>query len=222
MSDVPAVSAIADVLALWGHDGWLTPPLVPVVEAAAPTIGRARTIGITVGPTGPGMTPIYELLSNDLKGRIVVLAGAHPVPGAVFGELLGLAAQQSGAAGVLVDGGVRDRPDMAELGLPVYARDQRVVGPNGLAHVTSFGQPVAIDTATGTSVSISDADHLVIDPTGCVRIAASVGLDAVLDAARRYAAAEALVASVMAEGESLRTAYRHKKAVVDELKQQGR
>lgn len=221
MSDVPAVSAIADVLALWGHDGWLSPPLVPVVASSAPIIGRARTIGVTVGATGPGMTPIYELLSNDLKGRIVVIAGAHRLPGAVFGEILGRAAQQCGAAGVLVDGGVRDRPDMADLGLPVYARDERVVGPNGLAHVTSFGQVVAIDTTVGVTTTVSDADHVVIDATGCVRIAATVGLDAVLDAARRYAAAEELVSSLMAEGESLRTAYRHKKAVVDELKQQG-
>ena len=149
------------------------------------------------------MTPIYELLSNDLKGRIVVIAGATRCPARCSARSWAAPPSSAVRAGVLVDGGVRDRPDMAELGLPVYARDERVVGPNGLAHITSFGQTIAIDTAIGVTTTISDADHVVIDATGCVRIAAAVGLDAVLDAARRYAAAEDLVASMMAEGESL-------------------
>jgi regulator of RNase E activity RraA len=209
---VPPVSAIADVLALWGHDGWLTPPLSPIVAATRPTIGRIQTVSVSSGSSGPGLVPIYDVLSNDLAGRFVVIAGAGPLPGAMFGEILALSAHTCGALGVLIDGSVRDRPAMAALGMPVYGVDQCVVGPNGHAHVTEIGQSIAIN---GTI--IDGDDHVVVDATGCVRIAASL-LDEVLDAASRYAAAEDLVVAAMADGQPLASAYRHKKSIVDELR----
>jgi 4-hydroxy-4-methyl-2-oxoglutarate aldolase len=209
---VPPVSAIADVLALWGHDGWLTPPLTPVVAAAQPIIGRVQTVSVTADSSGPGLFPIYDVLSGNLADRFVVIAGAAPIPGAMFGEILALAAHGCGALGVLIDGSVRDRPAMAALGMPVYAMDQCVVGPNGHAHVVAVGQAVTIH---GTTIDVDD--HIVVDATGCVRVAAAL-LDDVLDAATRYAAAEDLVVAAMGDGQPLASAYRHKKSIVDELR----
>ena len=209
---VPPVSAICDVLALWGIDGWLSPPLVPIVAAATPIVGGVRIVTIEIGESGPGMSPIYDFLSNDLSGMFVVMAGAYPLPGAVFGEILGRAANQQGCFGALVDGGVRDRPALSELAMPVYAINERVAGPNGVAHV------VGIDVAAYVGATLIDPrDHIVVDATGCVRI--PFGQDqAVLAAAQRYAAAEDLVAASIAEGEPLGSAYRHKKHIVEELR----
>ena len=128
-------------------DGWLTPPLAPVVAASAAVSGRALTVQLAHGTSGPGLSPIYDVLSADLADRVVVIAGARPVPGAVFGEILAGAARQQGAVGVLVDGWVRDRDDMTAIGLPVLAVGERVVGPNGSAHLLSVGQPVSIDSS---------------------------------------------------------------------------
>lgn len=211
-SAVPPVSAIADVLALWGDDGWLTPPLRPVVGASVPTIGRALTITITFAPTGPGLEPIFELLSGDLTGRMLVLAGAAAVPGAVWGELLTRAARQRGASGVLVDGWVRDRPEMAAIGFPVYAIGEHVVGPNGQAQLTHIDTTVTVN-----EVCVAADDMIVVDAGGCVRLRAATA-DAVLHAARRYSTAEDLVARSLAEGEPLARAYHHKKSIVDELR----
>lgn len=212
VSTIPPVSAIADVLALWGHDGWLTPPLFPVVPSSSPVVGKVCTVAITAGARGAGLTGIYDVLSGDLMDRIVVIAGAQAVPGAVFGEIMARAAQQRGALGVLVDGSVRDQPDLIDIGLPVYAVDQCVVGPNGQAHIESVGADISID---GTSVGIEDC--IVVDATGCVRIAAAL-IDQVLQAASRYATAEDLVATAVGQGEPLSSAYRHKKSIVDELR----
>jgi len=214
---IPPVSAIADVLALWGHDGWLTPPLAPVVPAAEPIIGRVQTVSVTAGATGPGLVPIYDVLSNDLADRFVVIAGAAPVPGAMFGEILALAAHGCGALGVLVEGSVRDQPAMTALGMPVYAVDQCVVGPNGHAHVVAVGQPVTITNGNGADTTIDVDDHIVVDATGCVRITSALLAD-VLDAATRYAAAEDLVVAAIGEGQPLASAYHHKKSIVDELR----
>lgn len=205
------VSAICDVLALRSDDGCLTPTLVPIVAAPAPAIGRARTVTITHDSTGNGMAPIFDVLSDDLTGCVLVVSGAVAVPGAVWGEILTRAAQQQGATAVLIDGWVRDRPAMATIGLPIYACGDRVAGPNGLAHVIAVGKPVLIG-----AVTVEPDDLIVVDGTGCVRVRAA-DAEAVLPAADRYAAAEDLVVKALIEGETLATAYRHKKAITDEL-----
>ncbi len=212
MTDAIApVSAVADVLALWELDGWLTPPLRPIVRAPAPVSGRALTVQVTAGASGPGFAGIYDVLSGDLDGRVVVIAGAQGVAGAIFGEILAGAAHGRSAVGVLVDGWVRDRSDMCAIGLPVLAVGERVVGPNGTAQLGDVGVRVVVD-----HVSIDNDDVVVIDESGCVRIPIDVA-EPVLEGARRYAAAESLVAAALAEGEPLTSAYRHKKAVVAEL-----
>lgn len=205
-------SVIADVLALWKQDGWLTPPLQPIVPTSAPIVGRALTLTVTIGPTGPGLAPIYDVLSGDLAGRVIVLAGASAVAGAVWGEILTRAALQQNASAVLIDGWVRDRPSIADLGLPIYACGEHLVGPSGQAHIVAVEAPVTINT-----VAVAPDDLVVVDATGCVRIPA-VDAREVLDAAQRYAAAEDLVVKALNEGEPLARAYRHKKTITDELR----
>ena len=209
---IPSTSAIADVLALWDEDGWLTPPLSPIVPSRQALLARVLTVRVEVASSGQGMTPIYDVLSNDLDALVLVIAGAQGVPGAVWGEILTTAALQQRASGVLVDGCVRDRPDMQRLGLPVYARGEHVGGPSNSAHIVEVGCPV---TVAGTAISADD--YIVFDACGCVRIPA-LRRDQVLDGARRYSAAEELVSLALAAGEPLSTAYRHKKIVVDELR----
>jgi regulator of RNase E activity RraA len=210
---VAPTSAIADVLALWGFDGWLTPPLDLVVAGAeSPVVGRALTVQISAAATGPGFSQIYDVLSQELSGGIVVMAGAQPVGGAVFGELLASAAAGRGAVSVLVDGWIRDCDELALIGLPVIAAGTRVVGPYGTAHIT------AVDTVVDIGgVAISPNDVVVTDRSGAVRIPAPEA-EAVLAAARRYAAAEVAVAEALADGEPLTAAYRHKRAMLDELR----
>jgi regulator of RNase E activity RraA len=208
---LPPVSAVADVLALWGADGWLTPPLRPVVAPDGPWLGRARTVELRPGSAGPGMAPLYDLLSTELEGDVVVVS-ATGVNGAAWGEILATAARGAGVVGVLVDGSVRDGPAMAELGLPVLAADQCVVGPNGLAHVVAIDGPVTIGRTT-----VAGGDHVLLDATGAVRIRSNDLAD-VLGAAARYALAEDAVLAALASGVGLDTAYLHKKSIVDELR----
>ncbi len=210
------VSAIADVLALWNHDGWLTPPLQPVVAASAPVAGRALTITVGAGLKGPGFSPIYDVLSRDLTGRILILAGADAVPGAVWGEILTRAALQQGASAVLVEGWVRDRPVITDLGLPIYATGEHIAGPSGLAHITAIDAPITIHS-TGIATRVASHDLIVVDATGCVRVPATEA-DDVLLAANKYAAAEDLVVKALNEGEPLARAYHHKKSIAAELR----
>jgi 4-hydroxy-4-methyl-2-oxoglutarate aldolase len=212
MTELPSTSAIADVLALWGLDGWLTPPLLPIVSADQPVMARVLTVEVRVGAEGPGMAPIYDVLSNDLSDTALLIAGAEEAPGAVWGELLSMAAKQQGAQAALVEGWVRDRSEVEAIGLPMYASGERIAGPGGRAHIVAVGGQVNIG-----GVAVASDDVVVLDAAGCVRIAGE-RVHEVLDAARRYAAAEQQVAAALAAGEPLTRAYAHKKSMVDELR----
>ncbi|MCU1392933.1 MAG: Demethylmenaquinone methyltransferase-like protein [Ilumatobacteraceae bacterium] len=209
---IAPVSAVADVLQLWELDGWLTPPLSPVVPARQTVIGKVVTITIVSSPTGPGLGPVYSMLSRDLSGRFVVLGGGMSVAGAVWGGIMSTAAHLNDATGVLVDGIARDVPEMTAVGLPVYATESCVVGPNGTAHVVEVGGAVAIG-----GVIIDPQDSIVADSSGCVRIPYD-HLDDVLAAAELYADAEQRVLQALRDGESLTSAHAIRKAVVEQLR----
>lgn len=203
---------MADVAALWGHDGWLTPPLRPVVGASAPAAGRARTVRLEVSETGPGMAKAFDLLSHDLTGEVVVWTGVGDAPGATWGEILSVAARGQGATAVLVDGAVRDVDEMTAAGLPVYASRTAVVGPNGMVHAVEIDVPVVIG-----DVQICAGDTIVVDASGCMRLS-SDHADELMSAATRYAAGEGALLAALGDGEPLNSAYLHKKRAVDALR----
>ncbi len=206
------MSALADVAALWGHDGWLTPPLQPVVAAPTPVAGRARTVRLEVAPSGPGMARAFDLLSHDLTGHVVVWAGVTDSPGATWGEILSVAARGRGAAAVLVDGAVRDVDEMKSAGVPVYARGTAVVGPNGMVHAVEVDVPVVIG-----EVEIRPGDTIVVDASGCMRLAGDHA-EELMSAAAVYTAGEGALLAALGDGEPLTSAYLHKKRAVEALR----
>lgn len=207
-TNLAPVSAIADVLALIGRDGWLTPPLQPIVACTTPTRSRAKTFRLEMRDNGPGLSALYEALSTDLTGCAVVIE-AHSVEGAIWGEILATAAKNSGVVTAIVGGSVRDRSSILAINLPLYAEREIVVGPAGKAHVTEVGCALTIG-----SVTICQEDVIVGDMGGCVRIPSALATD-VLNAALAYAAAEQDTLDSLHRGEPLTTAYLYKKYVVE-------
>ena len=207
-----SASAIADVLALRGEGGWLTPPLTPMVPATCRASAGVVTVRIERRDTGADFKPMYEVLSAENKGKVLVVAGAIDIGGAIWGEILTVAAIQAGFAGVAIDGFVRDLSAMTTLGLPIYASGTAVVGPLGRAHVAAVGEAVTIG-----GFEVSPTDHVVLDDSGCVRLHAHE-VDAVLTAATEYEKAEEEVLKALASGERLSSAYRYKADVVARLR----
>jgi regulator of RNase E activity RraA len=215
MADLPPVSAIADVLALRGLGGWLTPPLRPIVAPAQPLAGRAVTIALRAKPSGRGLAELQQLLSTNLDGSMLVVAGARSVGGAVWGEIMSRAANRAGALAVLVDGAVRDRPAMAVESLPVFASSEAVVGPAGRVTVAGIDVHVSVG-----GFGVVPGDLVVVDATGAVRIPAERA-DEVLADARAYCEGEERVLGALAAGEPYAEAYRAKQDAVDRLLHRG-
>jgi 4-hydroxy-4-methyl-2-oxoglutarate aldolase len=82
-----------------------------------------------------------------------------------LGELLATQVKVRGAAGILVDGAVRDVTELVELGLPVWTHFVRVKGATK-TKVGRLNMPISVG---GTQ--ISPADILVLDADGgvCVK-----------------------------------------------------
>ena len=205
-------SAIADVLALRGQSGWLTPPLAPIVAARCPVVGEVVTVQIERRDSGADFKSMYEVLSALQAGKILVIAGAVEVGGAIWGEILTASAQQAGFVGVAIDGFVRDIAAMQNLDLPIYASGTAVVGPLGRAHVVSVGETVSI-----FGQEVSSGDQIVLDDSGCVRLGSSDAQE-ILEAAALYEKGEEQVLQALAAGERLNSAYRYKADVVSRLK----
>jgi len=205
---LPPTTCLADVLQLRGETGWLSPPLRPMV-IAPPVLGTARTVRLAAGPGGLG--PLRDLLTEDLSGRVIVIADARHAAGGVWGEILSLAAQGRGAAGVLVDGAVRDLAALGRIGLQVWAGDQATAGPGADVHVAEIGGPVTIGSA-----SLADGDPVLLDAEGAVALPSRTAPD-VLAAATAYARAEEEVTAELLAGRDLSEAYRHKASVVQRI-----
>ena len=214
-----STSAIADVLALKGRSGWLTPPLQPVVAARCPVVGEAVTMRIerrdvSAGGDAPDFTPMYDVLSGDHPGKVLVIAGAVDVGGAVWGEILAHSARQAGFAAIALDGFVRDLGALHDLALPIYASGTAVVGPQGQAHVSAVNVDVVIN-----GVTVSPGDTIVLDDSGCVCLQSTISSD-VLSAAALYERAEEEVLGALAAGERITSAYKYKSSAVARLKGQ--
>jgi regulator of RNase E activity RraA len=212
IADLPPTSAIADVMALHGLNGVLTPPLRPIAGTGPSLIGEALTITFSVAADGPGMSTVFEVLSGDLTGRVLILAGLDDLPGAAFGEILATAARERGAVAVLVDGAARDVSSLELVGLPVYARRTCIAGPNGTAHAVGVDVTVTID-----KVTVQPGDSVVADKEGCVRVPPDV-LTTIMRDSLRYAATEDRLQMQLVDGGRLDEAYAIKKSVVDDLR----
>ena len=118
---------------------------------------------------------VHAVMAEVRPGEVIVLTMPEPRPVALVGDLLATQALAAGAAAILVDAAVRDIEELAEMGLPIWARWVRVRG----ARKDSAGQidvPVTVGGAT-----INPGDVLVLDADG-VAVVPAARVDEVLEA----------------------------------------
>jgi len=108
---------------------------------------------------------VHAAIAHARPGDVLVLTMPDPFPVALVGDLLATQAQRQGVAALLVDGAVRDVEELADLGLPVWARWIRVRGaakdvPGTLDEpVTVGGQRIAAG-----DIVVLDADGAAVVP----------------------------------------------------------
>jgi 4-hydroxy-4-methyl-2-oxoglutarate aldolase len=162
----------ATVYEAGGRRGYVDADLIQIIPGSR-VCGPARTV--RCGQDDNLM--VHAAMAAVQAGEVLVLSMPEPRPVALVGDLLATQAKVQGAAAILVDASVRDREELAELGLPIWARWVRVNGA-GKDAVGSIGEPVTVGGAT-----IRNGDLLVLDADG-VAVVESERVDEVLAASR--------------------------------------
>ncbi|MCB6178589.1 RraA family protein [Rhodobacter sp. Har01] len=170
-----------------------------------------RIVDAPLRPLAPGMAlagPALTLRCRPGDNLALHLAIAAARPGQVlvadyggsldsgpFGEIMALACQMRGIAGLVIDGAVRDGAQIAALGFPVFARGVNIRGT--VKHDRGqIGGPVTLG-----GVVIATGDIMLADADAIVSLAAA-DLPAALAAATARAAREAAMMHRLRQGET--------------------
>jgi len=150
---------VATVYEASGREGLIDIPLIQLIPNSR-VAGPARTA--LCGQDDNLM--VHAVIEHIQPGEVLVLSMPEPTPVALVGELLATQVKVRGAAGILVDGSVRDVSELIELGLPVWGHFIRVRG----ATKTKIGELNRTVTVGGTD--IAPGDIVVMDVDGGVRV----------------------------------------------------
>ncbi len=92
---------------------------------------RMRAVGtaFTLESGNGDNLPIHLAMKLLKEGYVLVIDGKGYADKAYFGDLIARQAQAMGAEAMIIDGYVRDRLDLTEMGYPVFARGYMQRGP---------------------------------------------------------------------------------------------
>jgi regulator of RNase E activity RraA len=153
-------------------------PRVPLrpLTADCVLVGRCKTT-LWANMAHPDPRP-YELELKAVDGcrpdDVIIAAAGGSMRSGVWGELLSTAARNTGCAGVIVDGAVRDVRQMREMGFPVFARGTCPYDSKDRQRVIDLDVPVEID-----GVRFAPGDLVFADEDGVVVVPRAVEEDVI-------------------------------------------
>lgn len=186
-----------------------------IAELGAATIGEAwpdaqiagtppRPLSLTMAIAGPAATlccqpgdnlALHRAIARAKAGEVLVVDYGGCTDHAPFGEIMALACQMRGIAGLIIDGAVRDSVQIIRMGFPVFATGLTIRGSTK-QHGGAFGVPVRL-----AGMTIAPGDLVVADADGIVAIP-SDQVEAALAAAEARAAREAQIMDRLRGGET--------------------
>ena len=173
-----------------GREGLLGPRLSLVTKTAR-VVGRARTVECGQDDN----LGVHIAIDRLLPGEILVVTMPEPRPVAVVVEILALFAKTNGAVGLMIDAAVRDVDELAEVGLPVWAR---WITSTGAIKSDPGRHDVKVSVGGQT---ISPGDLLLLDGDGLVRVPPE-SEKSTLDASKTRVVQEERLMSKLVAGES--------------------
>lgn len=154
-----------------------------------PMAGTALTVRVRAGDN----RAIHEALELVRPGDVIVVDGGGDTSRALIGEIMSSVAHMRGAAGLVIDGAVRDSEALGRASFPVFARAAIHLGPykNGPGEINV---PVSIG-----GMVVHPGDIVVGDADGIVAFPQAIA-EALLAATRAQSEKEAEILEGIARG----------------------
>jgi len=204
-----STSAISDVL---DHCGY---PEQSISSSIAPLARTMKLSGVAAcfeGQSEDDSAGGAEALSGfEIDRRmtadavLVIAMNGHRVSAAV-GGLMCLSARRNGCAGFVVDGGVRDAPEIVELGLPPFCRYVTPLNSAARWRLTRAGEAIALPGQVAARVTVSPGDLLIGDADGLIAIPRAIAAQ-VIDWSEQLAEIELAIARRIEGGASREDAF---------------
>ncbi|MCV6576527.1 MAG: RraA family protein [Cohaesibacter sp.] len=159
-------------------------------------IGRALTVKVAPGDN----SYIHKALDIVSSGDVIVVDGAGYDDRALIGDIMANIAQSRGAAGMVLDGAIRDVEEISTRSFPIFARSVIHLGP----YKGGFGKlnlPVSIGGMT-----VNPGDIVVGDADGVVAFSPTIAHD-LLQATYAQKEKEADILASIANGTYTGAAY---------------
>jgi 4-hydroxy-4-methyl-2-oxoglutarate aldolase len=163
---------------------------------AARVLGPAFTV-----QGGPGDNlALHHAVAHAAPGDVIVLAVGGERTRAHCGGIIAAAAQMRGIAGLVVDGAVRDRAELEQIGLPVFHLGVSPLKP------TKHGPAELGVTVEIGGVRIETGDLIAADADGIVAVPRALA-DELVAAAADLEAREAEILAQLAAGRTTLEIY---------------
>ncbi len=162
------IGSVADAVdQVIGKRGYLSHDMQSRVGAKS-FVGRAATALVkpaSPDKSGPGVAAKHsvEMIDEANPGDVGVIVMEGTLDVAAIGNLMATAAKVRGMAGMVLDGAVRDIPELREIGLPVFARS---VSPGtAVSRYASVAKNIPVESG---GVTINPGDIIVAGEDGVV------------------------------------------------------
>ena len=159
------VASVSDAIEqLYGKKMYMSHDMRPL--ATAKFAGPATTVRLTKGEHTEGskaLQGMMDAIDEAAAGSVYVMSLEDGLDYAGLGGLMSTAMKYRGLAGAVVDGGVRDTPQISKLQFPVFSRG--IVPSTTVNHFRVTGKNVPVVCA---GVPVRPADIIVADMDGVV------------------------------------------------------
>jgi regulator of RNase E activity RraA len=203
----------ATIAGTLGHSGFRNPHLTGILPQTKGKRVAGPALTLQCLPQRPDLFNEGEYADPELQlhrhvlyhvqeGDVVVVDARGDMRSGIFGDMMSTYFKGRGGAGIVIDGCMRDRPNVEKLDLALWLRGWT---PNYHVQTDIFPNAVNVTIACG-GVTVVPGDIIVADDDGVVVVPVSMA-EQVLEDGKKHADWEEFSRMKLMQGESLKRYY---------------